>query len=134
MTAEKLVVAALIRRGDELLICQRAAHKPLPLKWEFPGGKVEPGEETRAALVRELDEELGIAAEIGREVTTLHHVYRKDAFSVELRFFMVESFHGTIENRIFADVRWGKIAKLAEYDFLEADLELVRQIAAGGVL
>ncbi len=130
----KLVVAGLIRRGDELLICQRAPHKPLPLKWEFPGGKVEPGEEPRAALIRELEEELAIQATIGREVATLHHVYRKDNFAVELRFYMVEGFTGEIENRIFADIRWEMLAKLPEYDFLEADLELVRQIAAGGVL
>ena len=130
----KLVVAALIRRGDELLICQRAANKPMPLKWEFPGGKVEPGEDLRAALVRELDEELGIRATIGREVSTLRHVYRKDDFAVELRFFAVDEFEGELQNRIFADMRWEKIPSLAEYDFLEADLELVRQIAAGGIL
>jgi 8-oxo-dGTP diphosphatase len=130
----KLVVAALIRRGDEVLICQRAANKPMPLKWEFPGGKVEPGEELRAALARELEEELGIRATIGREVSTLHFVYRKDDFAVELRFFQVDEFDGELENRIFADMRWEKMERLAEYDFLEADLELVRQIAAGGVL
>lgn len=130
----KLVVAALIQRGDELLICQRAANKPMPLKWEFPGGKVEPGEELRAALARELEEELGIHAKIGREVSTLRHVYRKDDFAVELRFFKVDEFEGEMTNRIFADMRWEKIPRLIEYDFLEADLELVRQIAAGGVL
>ena len=130
----KLVVAALIRRGDELLICQRAANKPMPLKWEFPGGKVEPGEDLREALARELDEELGIRARIGREVSTLRHAYRKDNFAVELRFFVVDEFEGQLENRIFADMRWEKTSRLAEYDFLEADLELVKQIAAGGVL
>ena len=130
----KLVVAALIRREDELLICQRAANKPMPLKWEFPGGKVEPGEELRPALARELEEELGIRAEIGREVSTLRHVYRKDDFAVELRFFEVQRFVGEIQNLIFADVRWEKLSRLVEYDFLEADLELVRQIAAGGIL
>ena len=106
----------------------------MPLKWEFPGGKVEPGEELRAALARELEEELGIRAEIGREVSKLHHVYRKDDFAVELRFFAVEKFDGELQNRIFADMRWEKLTNLAGYDFLEADLELVRQIAAGGVL
>ena len=130
----KLVVAALIRRGDELLICQRAANKPMPLKWEFPGGTVELGEDLRAALARELDEELGIRAQIGREVSALRHLYRRDDFAVELRFFAVDEFEGELQNRIFADMRWEKITRLAEYDFLEADLELVRQIAAGGVL
>lgn len=130
----KLVVAALIRRGDELLICQRAANKPMPLKWEFPGGKVEPGEDLRVALARELDEELGIRAQIGREVSTLRHLYSKLDFAVELRFFAVDEFDGNLENRIFADMRWEKKTRLAEYDFLEADLELVRRIAAGEVL
>ena len=130
----KLVVAALIQRDDELLICQRAADKPMPLKWEFPGGKVEPGEELRAALARELEEELGIRATIGREVSKLHHVYRKDDFSVELRFFKVDEFEGDLQNRIFADMRWEKLSRLVDYDFLEADLELVRQISAGGIL
>jgi 8-oxo-dGTP diphosphatase len=130
----KLVVAALIQRGDELLICQRAANKPMPLKWEFPGGKVEPGEQFRAALARELEEELGIRATIGREVSALHFVYGKEDFAVELRFFSVEHFEGEVQNRIFADVRWEKVSRLAEYDFLEADLELVQQIAAGAVL
>jgi 8-oxo-dGTP diphosphatase len=130
----KLVVAALIRRGDELLICQRAANKPMPLKWEFPGGKVEPGEELRVALARELEEELGIRAKIEREVSTLRYVYRKDDFAVELRFFEVNQFEGELQNLIFADMRWEVLSRLVEYDFLEADLELVRQIAAGGVL
>jgi 8-oxo-dGTP diphosphatase len=64
----------------------------------------------------------------------LHFVYGKEDFAVELRFFSVEHFEGEVQNRIFADVRWEKVSRLAEYDFLEADLELVQQIAAGAVL
>ena len=62
------VVAALILKDGKVLICQRTQHQPMPLKWEFPGGKIEPGEHPEAALKRELDEELGIEAVIGQEV------------------------------------------------------------------
>ena len=129
----KLVVAALIQRGTQFLVCQRTRHQTMPLQWEFPGGKIEPGEQPRDALRRELEEELGIAARIGDEVARLKHVY-KNGNAVELRFFLVREFEGEMENRIFADVRWVERSRLPDYDFLEADLELVRQIAAGGII
>ena len=126
----KYVVAGLILRGDELLICQRTRHQPMPLKWEFPGGKIEEGEQPRDALWRELDEELGIDATIGDEVARIRHSY-KNGGSVELRFFVVHSYQGEVENRIFRDVRWVHRSKLPEYDFLEADFTLVRDLADG---
>jgi len=129
----KQVVAALILRGDEVLICQRTKHQPMPLQWEFPGGKVEPDENAVDALARELDEELGIKAEIGREVATIRHTY-KNGGELELHFFVVDRYTREIENRIFKDVRWEKLSKLPQYNFLEADLGLVRDIAAGKVL
>ena len=129
----KLVAAALIVRGTEVLICQRTKHQTMPLKWEFPGGKIEPGEQVRDGLRRELEEELGIAARIGDEVARIKHVY-KSGNAVELRFFLVREFEGAMENRIFADVQWAERTQLPEYDFLEADQDLVRQIAAGGIL
>lgn len=128
----KQVVAGLIVRGDEVLICQRTKHQPLPLKWEFPGGKVEPDEQPTEALYRELEEELGILAEIGARVTTICHTYSNGA-SVELHFYLVERFEGEIENRIFRDVRWVIRTELPNYDFLEADIALVRDIAAGKI-
>jgi 8-oxo-dGTP diphosphatase len=127
------VVAALIVRDHQVLACQRTRHQTLPLRWEFPGGKIEAGEQPRHALQRELQEELGIAAKIGDEVARVHHQY-KDGKRVELRFYRVSEFHGELENRIFRDVRWIPRRNLAEYDFLEADLDLVKQIAAGKVL
>ncbi|HEV2021698.1 MAG TPA: (deoxy)nucleoside triphosphate pyrophosphohydrolase [Terriglobales bacterium] len=129
----KLVVAALILRESTVLACQRTKHQTMPLKWEFPGGKIEHGEQPRDALRRELEEELGIAARVGDEVARLTHVY-KNGNAVELRFFLVREFEGEVENCIFADVRWVERTKLPAYDFLEADQELVRQIAAGGVI
>lgn len=128
----KRVVAALIVRGRKLLICQRTRHQTMPLKWEFPGGKIETGEQPSDALRRELDEELGIQARIGDEVARLQHRYPRGGV-VELRFFVVDEFTGEPENRIFRDIQWVARTRLPEFDFLEADRELVRQIAAGKI-
>jgi 8-oxo-dGTP diphosphatase len=129
----KQVVAAFIVKEGKILICQRTKYQPLPLKWEFPGGKIETGEQPRDALRRELDEELGIDASIGEEKARIRHTYQNGG-SVELRFYMVEDYKGEIENRIFRDVRWINPAELPDYDFLAADAGLVRDIAVGKVL
>lgn len=126
----KRVVAALIVKDGQVLICQRTPQQAMPLKWEFPGGKIEPGEAEEAALRRELEEELGIEAAIGPKVTTIRHNYPNGGV-VELTFFVVEEFAGEIENRIFQDVQWARKEALSAYDFLEADVALVKDIAAG---
>ena len=96
----KRVVAALILDAEKLLVCQRTRHQTMPLKWEFPGGKIEDGEQPRDALRRELEEELGIQAEVGDEVSRIVHEYPNGG-SVELRFFTVRQYSGELENRIF---------------------------------
>ena len=128
----KQVVAAFIVQNGKVLVCQRTKHQPMALKWEFPGGKIEEGEQPRDALRRELEEELGIQAVIGDEMVRIRHIY-KNGGAIELRFFMVEAFQGEIENRIFNDVRWVGRKDLPEYDFLEADAGLVKDIAAGKI-
>jgi 8-oxo-dGTP diphosphatase len=129
----KRVVAALIIKDGKVLVCQRTRHQTMPLKWEFPGGKIEEGEQPRDALRRELDEELGIDAKIGEEVARIRHEY-KGGSSVELRFYVVHQYKGEIENRIFRDVRWSTRSELTSFDFLEADLALVRDLAEGKVV
>lgn len=129
----KRVVAALIVNDDRILACQRTRHQPMPLKWEFPGGKIEAGEQPRDALRRELEEELGIEATIGNEVSRIVHEYPGGG-SVELRFFEVREYMGDIENRIFREIRWVTRPELLELDFLEADRSLVRDLAAGKLL
>lgn len=129
----KHVVAALIVQDGKILVCQRTRHQPMPLKWEFPGGKIEEGEQPRDALHRELDEELGIDAKIGDEVRRLRHDY-KGGGAVELRFFVVREYKGELENRIFREIRWADRSELPSFDFLEADLDLVKDLAAGKLL
>jgi 8-oxo-dGTP diphosphatase len=129
----KRVVAALIVKDSKVLVCQRTRHQTMPLKWEFPGGKIEEGEQPRDALRRELDEELGIIATIGDEVARIRYEYPNGGM-VELRFYVVREHQGEIENRIFRDIQWSERQNLLAYDFLEADLTLVQDLAAGKLL
>src|ERR1700759_3937519 len=126
------VVAALILReneaGREVLVCQRRPDQPMSLKWEFPGGKVEAGETAEAALARELNEELGITASVGQRIPTVYHTYRNGR-AIEIQFFRVTEFQGDLENRIFHDMRWSPLEKLPGFDFVAADLTLIRDLA-----
>jgi 8-oxo-dGTP diphosphatase len=132
-TKMKQVVAALILREGKILICQRTADQAMPLKWEFPGGKVEPDEDLKDALHRELEEELGIDAEIGPRIAAIQHTYR-GGNTLELHFYRVDHFKGEIQNRIFRDVRWVDRKEMPSFDFLEADTGLVKDLSAGRLL
>jgi len=105
----------------------------MALLWEFPGGKIEAGESPEQALARELEEELGIRAVIGPLVTRIRHNYRHGG-AVDLQFFAVHEFAGDLDNRIFQQMRWVKLEDLPSYDFLAADRELIRDLAAGKLL
>jgi 8-oxo-dGTP diphosphatase len=130
-------VAALILRGEgpdrEVFICQRRPDQPMGLKWEFPGGKIEPGESPEEALARELSEELGIDAVIGEPITTIRHAYRNGR-EIEIQFFTIASFQGELVNRIFNQMQWSPITRLPDFDFLAADLTLIRDLADGKLL
>ncbi len=126
----KRVVAGIIVKDGKVLVCQRTRHQTMPLKWEFPGGKIEEGEQPRDALRRELEEELGIVATIGHEIVRIQHQYPNGG-TVELRFFIVNEYERAIENRIFKDMQWALPLDLPGYDFLEADLTLVKDLASG---
>jgi 8-oxo-dGTP diphosphatase len=121
------VVAGILERGDEILICRRRADQAHALKWEFPGGKVEAGESPGEALRRELREELGIDAETGTEITRYEFAYAgKNA--ILLIFFRVTGWRGEVENRIFEEIRWERPGRLHEYDFLEGDLPFLESM------
>ena len=129
----KQVVAALMVRGDQILCCQRTEYQALPLKWEFPGGKIEANEEAPQALQRELEEELGVQAQIGAKVAQVQHHYH-NGNAVELHFFLVEQYEGELQNRIFREIRWVARRELPKLDFLDADRPLVQKIANGELL
>ncbi len=120
------VVAGLIQQRGKLLIAQRSPSGMHPLEWEFPGGKVEPAESAELALARELEEELGIAAVIGPELTRYEYAYPGKK-PILLIFFYVDSYQGTVQNRLgFEALRWENPANLPAYNFLAGDLPLIQ--------
>jgi 8-oxo-dGTP diphosphatase len=119
------VVAGILERDGRTLICQRRADSPHPLKWEFPGGKVEPGESPRQALTRELREELGIEAEVGAERMRYEFAY-PGKNPILLIFLGVSGWTGAMENRIFQTIVWETPDLLGNYDFLEGDTEFLK--------
>jgi 8-oxo-dGTP diphosphatase len=121
------VVAGVIRGADgRLLITQRLPDDTLGGYWEFPGGKVDPGEELRAALARELREELGIEAEIREEVHRIVHAYPDR--DVRLYFYEARIVSGEPRKLEVADLRWVTTGELMDYQFPEADRGLLEQL------
>jgi 8-oxo-dGTP diphosphatase len=129
------VVAGILKLDGELnakiLICRRRADPPHPLKWEFPGGKIEAGESPEAALVRELREELGIEAQTGRELSRYEFAY-PGKNPILLIFIELAGWQGEIQNLIFEAVVWEKKANLRTYDFLEGDAPFLDWFTARG--
>lgn len=122
------VVAAVIHRDGQILIGQRPTGKQHPLKWEFPGGKVEPGEDPRDALARELAEELDIRPETGPEIARYQYQYPARP-PILLIFFKVDRFYGEPRNLVFERIAWVAPRDLPSYDFLDGDVEFVRTLA-----
>ena len=119
------VAAAVIERQGKILICQRKRGQVHELKWEFPGGKLEPSESPEEALRRELREELSIEATIDREITRYEYAYPGRP-AILLIFFRVTSFVGEPVNRVFERMVWETPERLPDYDFLEGDQDFIR--------
>ncbi|MDP9147363.1 MAG: (deoxy)nucleoside triphosphate pyrophosphohydrolase [Acidobacteriota bacterium] len=129
-----IVVAAVIERADKrILIGQRRRSDTSPLKWEFPGGKVDPGEEPEAALARELQEELGATLKKCLELGRVQHKHPQQGRSLEIRFFAAEIGEETLDPKTFENIAWVLPKELGDYDFLSANRQLIAQIATGKV-
>jgi 8-oxo-dGTP diphosphatase len=128
---ELTVAAALIVRNSRLLVCQRRHDDSHGLQWEFPGGKVEPGESPVQALARELREELGVDATIGKELYRTSHRYGQFPSAFVLIFYQAEvEGSAVLQNLVFERFEWADISALPRYDFLEADKELIALLAS----
>lgn len=120
------VVAALLWRGDRFMICQRPAHKARGMLWEFVGGKVEPGEEMEAALIRECREELDITVQVDGIYTQVIHEYP----DIKIRLTL---YHCTIAEGIpklleHHDLKWILPHEIPEFDFCPADTDILKMI------
>ena len=124
------VVAAILERDGRILIGQRTAQQSHPLQWEFPGGKVEPGETPERAVVRELEEELGIRASGVSEITRYQFAYR-GRNSIELIFFRIAAWAPEPRNLIFHDLLWEPVSAFPSYDFVEGDRRFLEGLYTG---
>ena len=123
------VVAALIRDGEKLLICQRPAHKGNGLLWEFVGGKVEPGETLAQALVRECREELDVTVAVGEPF--MEAVHRYPDIHVHLTLFHATIAEGEPKRLEHNDLRWVTAEELGDFPFCPADKEIIRRLQQG---
>lgn len=124
----KLVVAALCRdQSGRILLTQRRADQPMGLLWEFPGGKVEPGEAPVDALAREIREELGCDARVGRIDEVVFHAYAD--FDLYMLVYAC-TLAGAPRAVEVADLAWVPPAELGRYEVLPADVALVQRLAA----
>jgi len=122
-----LVTAAIIEQDGRTLITQRPDGSRHAGKWEFPGGKLEPGESPRQALERELREELALEVEAGEVVETLYHRYEWGA--VLILAYRCRILSGTLQHLQVSDHRWVAGEEMKGYDFLDADRPLVERLS-----
>jgi len=130
----RIVAVAVIERCDRrLLIGQRRRTDTSPLKWEFPGGKVEEGETAEGALARELKEELGATLRKSVLLGRVVHKYADTTEELEILFFAAEISEAEVAPRTFEQIAWVLPKELGNYDFLAANAGLVAYLATGKI-
>lgn len=120
------VTAAILIKNGQVMIAKRKPTNWLGSKWEFPGGKIEPGETPEQCLAREIQEEFGIGVKVGEFFCDSAYVYERGA--INLLAYMVEWVSGELEVREHEEVKWVPVAQLNQYDFLPADLPIVAKL------
>ena len=130
----KVAVGIITRGGTpdgtrSVLLCQRKESAKYPLKWEFPGGKVEEGEEVAACLGRELHEELGVSIAPPGLFHRQEAVY-PDSGHYDVYYYLVDVVDGTPANRVFRAIEWVDLRDLHRYDILEGNREVIGKLIA----
>jgi len=123
-----IVTCAIIIRESKILICQRSSTMNLPLKWEFPGGKVEPSEDEETTIVREIKEELHLDIELVKRLKPVEHDY--PTFRIRLVPFIANVVGGKLLLEEHADAKWVTADDLDQYDWAPADVPIVEQLKA----
>ena len=113
------MVAAIIINQNKILIGKRKDDDIGGGKWEFPGGKIEIGETNKEALKRELHEELGINAKIGKELMNYEHMFKTTIYNIS--FMEIMEYEGEIRNNAHSEIKWVEFSNLLEYDFISGD-------------
>jgi 8-oxo-dGTP diphosphatase len=120
------VVGAMLERDGKYLITQRSARATLPLLWEFPGGRVEPGETDEEALARELREEMGIEVAVGTRVIHVEHAYEN--YDIDFCVYRCQHIGGQIQHTGVQDHRWVSPQELDNYEFPAADEKTIAKL------
>lgn len=120
------VAAAIIRKDNKILICQRGAGGSTAFLWEFPGGKLEHGETPEECVIRECKEELEIDIKLGKIFAKTEYEYpdRRIAFT----FFEAEITDGKIKASVHKDIKWVTNVELMDYKFCPADIEIIKRL------
>jgi mutator protein MutT len=123
----KEVSVGIMHRNGLVLACQRRSTATYPLQWEFPGGKIEPGETPVQALIRELHEELAITAVPGDRIALQEWDYGDQKYRVH--YYRVDSFEGDLVNRVFEAIKWVRPQELLQMDILKGNRDVVELLA-----
>ena len=123
-----VVTAALIRDNQKILVAKRGRGKKFGSQWEFPGGKLDRGETPEACLRREIREELNLEIQVDEHFCTVHHQYPDS--KIELMAFWCSIIGGSLKLEEHEQVRWVTVAEMKQYDFVEADLNVIAALAS----
>jgi mutator protein MutT len=122
------VTAALIQKHGKILLARRKAGKHMGPKWELPGGKVDPGEDPKQTLRRELKEELGIDAQIGQYLGSTR--FRGDRLHLQIHLYRVNSIDGSFVLKEHEAIRWVEPRQIEDFDLVDSDRKLIRKFRA----